>query len=328
MSDNLGKRSNNLLPICLIAIAVFILICFSAIHSGLKDNPETLSQEVQTEEVPEASIADNVQTQPAADLSNFKSLRELVINPPQEYNYLSKKAIYKIRKGYVESSVFARSDYQPHEAVFGQIESNKPWWGLPNFACHDGDPSYGVSAVSRYLNNPNLLLAPMMIYGYRGEQGREHFCNADYTKYLPTGSYYDPQNRMIFTTYNLHREVIDNPQLFSGMNKDAYFLSLIGMNARDAGYEYVNISKLKNIDMVESYNATQHIYMLQDFIHVGGSCGLEGGCNNISPHQPELDFYVKDLPAAIEVKLWKSEPQKTSSPVDFTYVLVFEETFE
>lgn len=326
MADNLDKKNNNFLPIILVVIA-FLLLCFGVTAK----NTNTVIMQP-TEERP----AQDLTKHPTENKSDgilktvpldYMNLQMLNVNPPQEYNYMTKKAIYSIRKKYVASSVFSRPNYEPNEDVFGQIEDGKPWWGLENYACHKGDNSYGVSAVSRFLNNPNLLVAPMMIYGYTGTQGREHFCSADYTKYIPKEVYYSSINKMIFAKYNLHREVIDNPELFGGMNSP-YFLSIIGMNARDFGYSYISISYLQNISMLEQNNAKFNIYQLRDFIHVGGSCGIGGGCNNISPHQPELDFFIKDLPAVMEIKLWKTEPRNADAPADFTYQIIFEETDE
>ena len=324
MSDSL-KRNNNLLPIVLVVIA-FILLCFGLTAKNTNTNTEQ-SEKTQHQDYPsESSVNEQDRTLKTVPL-DYQNLQMLTVNPPQEYNYMTKKAIYDIRKKYVASSIFYHPDYRPSEEVFGQIVDGKPWWGLDNFACHKGDNSYGVSAVSRFVNNPNLLIAPMMIYGFRRTEGREHFCNANYTKYLPTAVYYNPQNKMIFAKYNLHREVIDNPELFGGMN-ESYFLSLIGMNARDLGYEYISISYLQNISMLRENNAKFNVYQLHDFIHLGSSCNIADGCNNISPHQPELDFYFTDLPAVIEIKLWKTKPQDANQHEDFTYQIIFEETDE
>jgi hypothetical protein len=76
-------------------------------------------------------------------------------------------------------------------------------------------------------------------------------------------------------------------------------------------------------------NANDYIYELRYYIHVGSSCGIKGGCNNISPVQQELMFYVDNLPASLEVKLWKKRPKDAVfDKADYTYEIRFEETFE
>ena len=122
----------------------------------------------------------------------------------------SKKEIYDIRKKYVATSIFASKDYQPSEDVFGQIEDGKPWWGLEGYACHRGDNSYGVSQVSRFINNPAVLISPILAYGFRGTKNIEHFCNSDYTKFNPFQLIYNSTEKSITAKYKLHREVIDD----------------------------------------------------------------------------------------------------------------------
>ena len=60
------------------------------------------------------------------------------------------------------------------------------------------------------------------------------------------------------------------------------------------------------------------------FYHRGGSCGEPGGCNNYSPHQPELELYLEALPAEIEFKLWKYIPIRKEDEADMTYHLIFD----
>lgn len=101
-------------------------------------------------------------------------------------------------------------------------------------------------------------------------------------------------------------------------------MNLTGLNARDLGYKYGYISDLKNIVMSESVNMSNTVYEFRDFIHVGYSCKVEGGCNNISPHQTELDYEFNSLPAEMTIKLWKTKPISPKVHADFYYRLVFE----
>src|SRR5574344_324110 len=56
--------------------------------------------------------------------------KSLVINPMMEYDYMTQKEIFNIRKDYVKKSLFNSQNYFPNLDVFGQIQSKKPWWGV------------------------------------------------------------------------------------------------------------------------------------------------------------------------------------------------------
>jgi hypothetical protein len=244
---------------------------------------------------------------------------------------LSKSEIYAIRSKYVEESIFAGIDYHPSEEVFGQIVSGKKWWGLNHHRCHKDDTTSGVSAMSRYINNPAILISPMNAYVYSNVEkyGNKynHYCNAEYTKFIPYKMSYDANSKTITATYQIHREIIDNAESF-GSKDDPFYLTMIGMNGRDLGYPYIKISALHNITMKNDYNASMHVYILADYIHVGGSCGVSGGCNNISPYQAELDFRFTDLPASIEVNFWHNFPKKETQIPDIKYKMQFVEIYE
>ena len=48
-----------------------------------------------------------------------------------ELDFMTKKEVYDLRKRSVlQHNGLIREGYEPSEAVFGQIEDKKPWWGI------------------------------------------------------------------------------------------------------------------------------------------------------------------------------------------------------
>ena len=70
-------------------------------------------------------------------------------------------------------------------------------------------------------------------------------------------------------------------------------------------------------------NLGTSVHEFQNYIHVGGSCGREGGCNNGSPRQSFSEFKSNATKynyqnREIYIKLWKSMPTSPQSPADIT----------
>ena len=90
------------------------------------------------------------------------------------------------------------------------------------------------------------------------------------------------------------------------------------------GYNYVYASKAENIRFAEAQNISNTVTPTRGFYHRGGSCKVEGGCNNYSPRQYELEFYLTDLPAEIDMKLWQAYPSDVDRQADISYRLIFD----
>lgn len=261
------------------------------------------------------------------ELKNY-DLKFLKINSPQSYNGMSKKEIYELRKNFVAASLFKQNAYSPNEEVFGGIESGKPWWGINQIVCspyksNNFDRISGVSAVSKHVNNPNILVGTVFPYNNFIEYAAPGYCDSEYSKTIPFELSYIPEKNFIIAKYKIDENILKERINWSGESR-SYFMNLTGLNARDLGYKYGYISDLKNIVMSESVNMSNTVYEFRDFIHVGYSCKVEGGCNNISPHQTELDYEFNSLPAEMTIKLWKTKPISPKVHADFYYRLVFE----
>lgn len=253
----------------------------------------------------------------------------LPVNSPQDFNRLTKNEVYAIRKNFVKKSLFANDNYEPNSAVFGGIVDGKPWWGLNQIVCSpyqnkNFDKTKGTSAVSKYINNPNMLIGTMFAFNYPSEYDRIGYCNAQYSKTIPYEMYYLKDKNLITAKYKMDKRILKSYVNWNGKNRP-YFLNLTGLNARDLGYKYGYAFMEKNLETTELNSIGSDITEFRDYIHIGSSCGHKEGCNNLSPYQPELDYRIKRLPAQITIKLWKNKPFNKHVKADVYYRLIFEE---
>lgn len=259
--------------------------------------------------------------------SGFQSI---TVNPLSEYDYLTKKQIFDIRKEHVKNSLFAKENYEPDNSVFGSIVDNKPWWGTITCNQLDYKGDYherieGPSKVSAQMNNPNALVGlslPFIPWEYDYNQ---EFCTSDYGRFLPVSIQYDKKDNLIVSKYKLTKRFLKYRSSVNG-KMTRYPIQLSGLNARDFGYDYVYIYDSKNITMFEqNNNITEGIRNFTDYIHLGGSCKYKDGCNNISPMQYDKIFTVYKLPAEINLKLWKKRPANQYIKADMYYRIILNE---
>lgn len=263
------------------------------------------------------------------DTSKFEALR---INPQSEYSFLTKKEIYDIRKRYVQDSLFAHKNYEPSAREFGSIVDNKPWWG--NIKCrqlnYEGDYTehiQGKSLQSLKINNPNMLVSLNDYIIPWHTEANDDFCTSEYSKFLPHSLKYDKNNKLLVIEYQVPRRFLDMRANISG-NSVRFPIQLSGLNALDFGYKYVYAFDTKNVRMYDyNNNITKHIGEFVDYIHLGNSCKYKGGCNNISPVQFDKMIMLTNLPAEINLKLWKNEPINKYIKADIYYKIVFNELF-
>lgn len=255
--------------------------------------------------------------------------KDLWVNPPSEFNNMRKDEIYAIRKAYVKDSLFYTDAYEPNERVFGQIQDYKPWWGEQkcrplNYTGDYHESIEGESKQSIQINNPNALVGLSSPYIPWDVEGNADFCNSEYSRFIPKALKYSKKDNLIVAEYEVSKEF---PNIYVNISDKGYRypIQLSGLNALDFGYKYIYAFDTKNIDMMYSSNITQTPGMFIDYIHVGGSCGYEGGCNNISPMQNDKMISVKALPAEINLKLWKKQPRDKYSKADMYYRIIFKE---
>lgn len=255
--------------------------------------------------------------------------KELWVNPPSEFNNMRKDEIYSIRKAYVKDSLFASDNYEPNERVFGAIQDYKPWWGTQKCRPLDYTGDYhesieGESKQSIQINNPNALVGLSSPYIPWNVEANEDFCTSEYARFIPQSIKYSKKDKLIIAEYEVSKGFPNIYVNISGKTQ-RYPIQLSGINALDFGYKYIYAFDTKNISMVYPNNVTEQVEMFRDYIHVGGSCGYEGGCNNISPMQNDKMISVKALPAEINLKLWKKQPRDKYQKADMYYRIIFKE---
>ncbi len=308
----------NYIPIFLIILAVIIAIFSiktpkSSIFISNNDNKNT-------SQIDKTTIAKNIP-------DNKNDTITIPINPPTELSYKLKENIYNLRKYYVKNSIFNTDNYEPSEAVFGNIVSGKPW--IANDICKNWQTKAtkidGPSEEARFINNPAILVAieyPFTFSNYEDPS----WCKDPISTITPKSLTYNKSTKEITVTYE--------KLPFSTLGNKSFY-TFNGLNAKDLGYKYAYIDKSKStydIDFSNEYNISSDIIEFQNFIHLGGSCNVPGGCNNGSPRQSYLEFKneksgnYETKNEIIYIKLWKHSPSSKDAKADITEKIILEKT--
>ena len=301
---------NNFNSYVLLMIASAMILAFL----GLSHSSNTASSEL---EVKKYEVSQNYK--------DYDSDVKLSVNTPPALTGTTKDEIYRVRKQYVSKSIFADSDYAPSEEVFGQIEDKKPW--MSTDICKDKDNKIkitGISEEGRWIANPTMLVAIGYPYYFEYKEDAP-WCKNPHSSLIPAEISYSPKKNEITVVYNALP--------FSTMGNGTRY-ALNGVNARDFGYSYFYVDKAKSsyaIQFAESSNPANNVQQFQNFIHTGGSCGHEGGCNNGSPRQTFAEFkadfidYTADNRDII-IKLWHKRPISPSVPADITERIILKKS--
>ena len=232
------------------------------------------------------------------------------INSLSNYNNVSKEQIYTFRKYYVNKTIFKNKDYVPNEEVFGKISENNKWLGVKSLACM-GSYSYADKSMandSKFINNPAILV------GIDYATYPEYTLRCSEDEYLiPKKLSFSKDDNTFYLTYDV-----------SEKQKNRRF-KLVGLNARDLGYNYAFCRKTNNVNFANSFdNISKNIYKFKDAIRVDSSCRIKGGCNNNIAFQEELFFDISSFPATFELKLWTQEPENENSKGDINFTIILE----
>lgn len=246
------------------------------------------------------------------------------INPPTELNYKTKQEILNQRKTYVENSanksvIFCPSNqYEPSEYAYGQIVDHKPWMNLAQTCNEEGLRGTqggidGVSEESMLLNNPYALIGLETMFWTDADCSKDRWI-------LPAALQYYPTDNLMELDYYW-----DTVKILFGNR-----ILLNGLNAIDMGYSWVQVLESGEVEFSSSSIIDQP-YQLRNFIHLGSSCAIDGGCNNSSPYQSQLEFTIKcgnscgqhvNYPY-ITFGLWHEQPNTNSEDPDLYFVLRF-----
>lgn len=251
--------------------------------------------------------------------NDSSGILNIEINLPIELDFKTKAQIYEIREEYVSQyPQLAPKNYRPCDDIFGQIEDNKPWWGMEGqFFYGSGEKSIaGLSEESRFILNPYLLVGV--------DEGRAYIVNNP--KLKPKAFYPEPKTLIWKKSCPCAKVTYDITKYWKNSSAYGYFsvteknLNLIAYNARDLGYNYFYLVPDKSPNIISGNKTTQAV-PINYFFHKGGSCGHPQGCNNMSPDDANFWFEVKRLPARIYTKLWKNQPKNSKEKADMIFII-------
>lgn len=256
------------------------------------------------------------------------------ITDPRDLNFKARSEILGERSRIVQSFPLLKGTYQPSEEVFGHLENKKPWWGYYGmYVYRQGRRSIeGPAKESRFILNPYLLVGAdatnvgvvdvsTVTPDVLKKPGFPFVWPAKNLKWSPKESSaavtYDvtayEKSLKTFSKYVVN----NNPHITK--------FSLIAYNARDFGFNYIYPDTAKGRNVQNRFKEKAPI-LIKQYIKVGTSCGYPGGCNNMSPLMPELDYMELKggLPAVLPIKLWKQKPRSVDEKPDFTYTINFQ----
>jgi hypothetical protein len=263
--------------------------------------------------------------------AKVQSAFNLDINHPSEYDFLSRVDIENLRKSFAnQHPELLLYQYTPMPAIFSQIEDGKPWWGLDGQVFYDsGSKSIdGLSEESRFINNPFMLVcANMLLSGYHYDASKfpskEDFALSGLPlECAPSQAVVYPRESREDITYNVtsflqaSAKIVELPLQLGSAPFD-----LVAYNARDFGFNYIAVSPRYSQNINKTSDRPIEI---AQYIHCGGSCGCNGGCNNMSPYIDGLhSLSLKALPAHAYVYLWRARPTSVDQSPDFMVHLNF-----
>src|SRR5688572_26979992 len=220
----------------------------------------------------------------AAKVANL----DLTIQAPAELDFLSKADVLNLRKDAIlRYPDLIVGEYQPSDGVFGQIEDNRPWWGVTgHFYTGPGEASIeGPAEETRFLLNPYLLVGVEfggLFYSWDSARISDFDLNLSFPFYCEAEQLrWFPSEARAEVTYNLSQYLARLNQWTTrthGLN-EAYF-SLIAYNARDLNLNYIYVSYADSVNIFKP-DAPTTVYNNPQYLHRGGSCGYPGGCNNM-----------------------------------------------
>ncbi len=256
-------------------------------------------------------------------LPRVEKAKKVPLNEMSELDGKTKAQIFDLRRNLMRKHAWLMpSQYEPSKHVFGLIEDGKAWWGIEGVYYHRRGPqnANGLSRESRYLNNPHLLLGVMSdLSWFSGPPKR------DPLEFMikPLELRWTEEKNWVYARYRVseHFRFIKEKKYPSSQENR---LRLQTYNARDFGFRFGSFREEETHGLALPEDAFSHVVTLRDFIHLGMSCSVPGGCNNTSPKMPDLRFVVKELPARFGFNLWRNRPESAQEMPDTVFVMDLE----
>lgn len=297
------KRVKILIIVLFVAVFTILKTCIDRQNEQIRNSAYTVQQQDYFNEIDNA-------------LKKVVKFTDIKINLPEDYNYKTKAGIFDIRKKYVKNSIFATENYTPSNEVYGQIENGKPWYGLQYYRCAGNAKktnaiTVGVSEESRFINNPSYLVGiDCGTYTLQDSSDYQQtaFCTDKKFVPYPTSITYNPDKKTIIAVVSASGRQI---------------CTFNDTNARDLGYNFGHVSKIKNAKFISPINPSNALYEFRNYIQNENSCELKGGCNNSVPYVRETEMIIDESQTAqLNFKLWHKRPDKYSDEADLNYTLI------
>ncbi|NDJ33074.1 MAG: hypothetical protein GYB64_00260, partial [Chloroflexi bacterium] len=227
----------------------------------------------------------------------------------QEFDGLTRAAIYDLRtQAVMRHPELVAPGYTPWDGTFGQISDGRPWWGWHGqWYYGSGERSIeGPSEESRFVLNPYLLVNAEF-YGFSIYGGSVVWPELnESTAADPDFPWMCRAQDLIWWPREARAEVTyDVSGCMAALNgwsrnrltlADAWF-DLNAYNARDLNLNHLLVDYAASTNIVKDDPPAGPV-PLPFLIHLGGSCGYPGGCNNASPVHPPADgIGITALPA-------------------------------
>ncbi|MBQ4647373.1 MAG: hypothetical protein IJB79_08495 [Candidatus Gastranaerophilales bacterium] len=244
--------------------------------------------------------------------------KEIYLSPMSELSGLSNAQILDERKRHVRKSIVFSDleNYYPNPSVY-KMKDGLPWisaYEIVKNGLESKELSKGISRHSMMINNPELLLG-FIIPDYSFKNKDIEPSDVDY--FYPKKITWNEKTKTIKAYFD-----------YSGFIQKRGYMRIEfypdDTNARDLGYDWIHCDEIQNAFFKSSDNISKRIYQLKGYYHRGYSCGIEGGCNNYSPNQPEIVFFVTSRSAVLKFKLWKQKPFSKYQKADINYEMHFE----
>jgi len=256
---------------------------------------------------------------------------DVALNPLGDLNFRTKAEIYNWRAQILSKSAgLLASAYTPLPEIFERIEDGRPWWGVKgSFVWGAGQRSIeGLAEESRFVLNPLLLVGANPNTALMWDD--KAITDADLADYsfpfvwLPqTLRWYPPQAlvQVIYDVTAFNKDLETRKPKLKVSPDTVNRFGLIAYNARDFGYNYIYLHVDKSINITADEPNKEPVQIVQ-MIHCGGSCQYPGGCNNMSPAMPKIDYFrFSALPARAHISLWHDRPKTVEDKPDLTYFL-------
>ncbi len=274
----------------------------------------------------------NINCLAVGKLATIRNTLQFPANGLRNFCGLTKSEVLAIRsRAILEHAELINGNYVPSESVFGQIQDGRPWWGLQGVSFYGRGPnsSRGQSWHSQQICNPFILVVAdicPLTYSFDRMRfadvaavdaaGCPTRCQPSYISMNPNKS----QGSVIYAVNQYLQQA--NMFLSPGICPTDLTFELEACNARDLGYNFLYVDTAQSPN-VTCPGAQRSVHLVQ-FFHCGTSCGIPGGCNNMSPTIKALEnFKLTGLPARCHILLWKDDPNGSMRNPNFTFDINF-----